>query len=74
MTDISEKTPNCPAVPRRGPETGSSRENYDVFKIFIARYELHQFMPVSPDQIVSPSPITDQSSRAGRFILLSIIR
>jgi len=33
-TDISKKTPNCLAVPRRGPEAGNPRENYDVFSDF----------------------------------------
>lgn len=34
MTDISKKTPDCPAVLRRGPEAASPREQDDVFSDF----------------------------------------
>jgi len=34
MTDISEKTPNCPDVPWKDPEAGGPRKNQDVFSDF----------------------------------------
>jgi hypothetical protein len=34
MTDISKKTPDCPAVLRRGPDPASPREQDDVFSDF----------------------------------------